>query len=159
MIFSKAASLKKGKELLGVIHSPLLGACCMSLLCEGGFGAHKVIIEMTPLIQSHVFNLKGSRRFQSNETHRWLLQHRVVNWETQTTAFSLLTSATSFSSAWSYTSSSRSLLVQGKSVFGSAANLGAIVRAHNHFWFEEPVNLNQLLWLQSGQPPWPDELK
>lgn len=79
MIFSKAASLKKGKELLGVIHSPLLGVCCIFLLCEGGFGAHKVIIKMTPLIQSHVFNLKGSRTFQSNETHWWLLQHRVVN--------------------------------------------------------------------------------
>lgn len=77
MIFSEAVSLKKGKESFGVIHNPLFGVCCMFLHCEGGYGSYKVIIKMTPLIQSHVFDLKGSRSFQSNKMYQRLLQHRV----------------------------------------------------------------------------------
>lgn len=61
MIFSKAISLKKGKESSGVIHNPLFGVCCMFLHCEEGY----------------VFDLKGSRSFQSNKMYWWLLQHRV----------------------------------------------------------------------------------
>jgi len=77
VVFSKAVSLKKEKESFGVIYNTLLGVRCMFLHCQGGYGLNKVIIKMTPLIQSYVFDLRGSRSFQSNETYWWLLQHRV----------------------------------------------------------------------------------
>lgn len=59
MIFSKAASLMKGKESFGVMCNPVIVVCCVLLHCEGGYGSYEVIIKMTPLIQSHVFDFKG----------------------------------------------------------------------------------------------------